>query len=180
MADLAGRYAEALLKAAVRDGALQVVSDEMRFLAREFSQSADVFYTPLFTPREQLATVDYVLGDNFHPLTKRFIRLLADMERLGGIKKIAGAFDRLARKEMGRVDLNLTVYEEAPPEMTSKLVQAACIKGMFGQRDSGDIDLNVSVDKSLLGGFIAECEGIGWDCSLRSRLVDMSKAIRKI
>jgi len=180
MADLAVRYAEALLVAARREGALQVVMDEMQLLARGFSGNADVFRSPIFPVREQLATVDYVLGDRFHPLTKRFFRLLAVMRRLGGIGRITEAFVKLARKEMRRIDLHLTVSEEIEPEAASELVRAACSKGLFDPRYQEDINLIISEDKSLLGGFIAECEGMSWDCSLRARLGDVSKLLRSV
>jgi len=195
MVDLAIRYAEALLKAARYVDALPVVVDEIEYLAREFSQSAKEFYMPAFTVREQLSTVEYVLADKFHPLTKRFVCLLATMRRLGGIGKIADAFVRLANKDMGRIDLHITVYEEATPETRSELVRAACdigLPGAFGLTERSN-DMNAapahhreginpifSVDKSLLGGFIAECDGMSWDCSLRARLADVSKVIRRM
>ena len=180
MADLAVRYSAALLKAARQENALPVVTEEIQLLAREFSQWADVFYSPVFPLREQLATVDYVLGNSFHPLTKRFFCLLASMHRLGGIGKIADIFVKLALKEMKRIDLYITLYEEASPEMASELVWAACEKGLFDSQYRDTINLHISVDKSLLGGFFAECEEKIWDCSLRARLDDMAKVIRKI
>ena len=180
MADLAVRYAEALLKAAKRENALPVVAEEIEFLAHEFSHSAMVFYSPVFSVREQLATVDYVLGDNFHPLVKRFFCLLAAMRRLGGIEKIANTFALLAHKEMKRIDLFIKVYDEIDPEMVPELTEAVCKKGLFDPSFLADISPHISVDKNLLGGFIAECEGISWDCSLRTRLNDASKAMRRV
>jgi len=180
MADLASRYAEALLTAAKRENALPEVMEEIQFLAREFSQSAKVFYAPVFSAREQLATVEYVLNDKFHPLTKRFICLLAAMRRLGGICRISDIFVRLARREMRQIDLYITVHEAATPEMESELIHAACDMWMFDPRYLENVVSHITVDKNLLGGFIAECEGMSWDCSLRTRLMDMSKAIRKI
>ena len=180
MADLAIRYAEALLAAAKKENAIPALTEEIRLLAHEFSKCADVFYAPVFPVREQLATVDYVLGDDFHPLTKRFIRLLASMRRLGGIAKIADAFEKLAMKEMKQTDLYITVFEDATPEIASELVQAACGKGLVDPEYQDNINLHLSVDKSLMGGFFAECEGKCWDSSLRARFNDMAKALRKI
>jgi len=176
MADLAVRYAEALLMAAKRENALQVIADEIVYLAREFTRSADVFYSPLFPVREQLATVDFVLGDRFHPLTKKFICLLASMRRLGGIGKIADVFITLAHKEMKLIDLYITVFEEVTPEMASEIVKACHKKGLIKQAQPA-INLQISQDSNLLGGFIAQCEGIVWDCSLRTRFSDVSRAV---
>jgi ATP synthase F1 delta subunit len=180
MINLASRYAEALLTAAKRENALKVVTEEMKTLACEFSGSTKVFSAPVFPVREQLATVSSVLGDHFHPLTKRFVCLLVSMRRLGGIGRIAAAFDKLARREMGQIDLFFTVYEDPAPKMKAELIQAAGGKGLFNPDCRENIELHFEIDKTLLGGFVAECDGISWDCSLRSRLTEMSKVIRKI
>ena len=179
MAEAAGRYADALLRAAKRENALTAVTDELRLLAREFSPWAKVFAAPVFPAREQMATVDFVLGGAFHPLTKRFMCLLASRRRLGEIGRIADAYDKMARKEMGKVDVYLTLYEESAPDKAACLVESAKAKGLF-KAGREDVDLHLAVDKSLLGGFVAECEGLSWDCSLRARLVEMSKVIWKM
>ena len=195
MADAAIRYADALLTAAKKENALAQVAEDLSSLAVEFAQSAMVFSAPVFPVREQLATVDYALGDKFHPLTKRFFCLLASMRRLGEIEQIAAAFDKIACKEMGKIDLRLEVYADVPsadlpsadvpsadisPELIGKLVDAAGVKGLYDPENKKNIRLSYKVEKSLLGGFIAECDGLSWDCSLRTRLVDMGKLIRKI
>jgi len=179
MADLPVRYAEALLMAARREGALPVVTEEIGYLAREFSRSAGEFSSPIFPVREQLATLDFVLGDRFHPLTKRFVCLLASMRRLGGIEKVADTFTKMARKEMKQIDLHLAVYERITPDEASVLVQASCDKGLFDSRERERVNLHISKDSGLLGGFVAECDGISWDCSLRTRLNDASKVMHR-
>ena len=178
MADVAARYAEALLMAAKRENALAVVSEEMEFLSREFALCADSFYSPVFSVREQLSTVEDILGDSFHPLTKRFFCLLASMRRLGGVVKITENFTVLAHKEMNQIDLQLTVFEEITSDMAAKIVQTAGEKGLFDPLYRENINLHITQDNRLLGGFIAECEGISWDCSLNRRLSDVSKVIQ--
>ncbi|MCL2174711.1 MAG: F0F1 ATP synthase subunit delta [Treponema sp.] len=180
MVDAAVRYADALLTAAKKENALEQVAQDLGSLAIEFAQSSAVFSAPVFPVREQLATVNYALGDNFHPITKRFFCLLASMRRLGEIENIAAAFDRMACKEMGVIDLRLDVYSDVPSEIKDKLINAAGDKGLYDPKNKKNIRLNYKVDKSLLGGFIAECDGLSWDCSLHTRLVDMGKLIRKV
>ncbi|MCL2271928.1 MAG: F0F1 ATP synthase subunit delta [Treponema sp.] len=180
MADAAIRYAEALLTAAKKENALAEVAQDLSSLAFEFLQCYAVFSAPVFPVREQLATVNYALGENFHPITKRFFCLLASMRRLGEIEQIAAAFDRIACKEMGKIDLHLDVYADESSELKEILINAAGVKGLYDPQNKKNIRLNYKVNKSLLGGFIAECDGLSWDCSLRTRLVDMGKLIRKV
>jgi len=179
MTDLTVGYADALLKAARHENAVPIVSEEMQYLAREFSQNARVFYAPVFSVREQLATVEYILNGHFHPLTKRFMCLLASMRRLGGIVKITDAFVELVTKEMRKIDVYITAYDELLPDLESDLIQTACGKGLFDSQYLPNIEIHTAVDKDLLGGFIAECDGISWDCSLKTRLLEASKVIRK-
>jgi len=180
MVDTAVRYAEALLIAAKQEDALAAVTEEMRILAQGFSPYAGVFSAPVFPVREQLATVSFVLDGNFHPLTARFVTLLGSMRRLGDIGRIAAAYDKMARREMGLIDLNLSVYAETAPGLAPKLIRAAVEKGLLAPdcREQ-DVELHSEVDESLLGGFVMECDGISWDCSLRARLAEMSKMILK-
>jgi len=180
MADVALRYAEALLTAAKKENALTEVAQDLSTLAVEFVQCYLMFSAPVFPVREQLATVEYALGERFHPITKRFFCLLANMRRLGEIERIADVFDKMACKEMGKIDLHLDVYADGTSEIKDKLINAAGVKGLFDPQNKKNIRLNYKVDKNLLGGFIAECDGFSWDCSLRTRLVDMSKLFRKV
>jgi len=180
MADASIRYAEALFTAAKKENALSQVSEDLNSLSPEFAKSAAIFSAPVFPVREQLATVNYALGEKYHPITKQFFCLLASMRRLGEIENITAAFDRMACKEMGVIDLRMDVYSDESPEIKEKLINAAGAKGLYDPQNKKNIRLNYNVDKSLLGGFIAECDGISWDCSLRTRLVDMGKLIRKV
>jgi F-type H+-transporting ATPase subunit delta len=180
MIDVAVRYAEALLTAAKKENAVPLVTEEIAALAKVFSDSSRVFAAPVFPAREQLETVDAVLGDSLHPVTKRFVRLLASMRRLGGIRHIAAAYDRLARREMGEIDLYFTVYEQPESKTTADMVKAAMDKGLYKSAHSEKVSPHFTVDKSIMGGFIAECEGLSWDCTLRSRLIEMKKVIRKV
>ena len=185
MADAAVRYADALFTAAKKENALTQIAQDLSSLALEFAQSAVVFSAPVFPVREQLATVNYALGDKYHPITKRFFCLLASMRRLGEIEQIASVFDRMVCKEMEMIDLRIEVYADdssadGTSEIKDKLVHAAGEKGLYDQKNKKNIRLNYKVDKGLLGGFIAECDGLSWDCSLHTRLVDMSKLIRKV
>jgi len=179
MADYAVAYAGALLLAARRENAVLAVEEEMGYLAAEFAGSAGEFDAPVFPLREQLAVLESVLGDKFHPLTKRFVILLASMRRLGCIIRITDEYIALARKELGRIDLNVTAFEAVTPETAPGLVRSAGEKGLFDIDRLDSVCLNVECDKSLLGGFIAECCGIAWDCSLKAKLRELSKVLRK-
>jgi F-type H+-transporting ATPase subunit delta len=179
MIDIAGRYAEALLTAAKEQDALETVTGELAMLAGAFSPYAKVFAAPVFPAREQHATVEAVLGGDVHPLTKGFFELLVTMRRLGNIAHIAAVFDRLARAEMGRVDLSFTVFEQPAPELAERLIKAAEDVGLVHTRDRSRVEPHYRVDKGLLGGFVAECGGVSWDCSLRARMNKMAKELRK-
>jgi F0F1-type ATP synthase delta subunit len=179
MVDVAGRYASALLAAAKAERALPAVAEDMRLLARGLSAGAKAFASPVFPVREQMKTVDAVLGSSVSPLTAKFVRLLVSMRRLGSIGHIAAVFDEMARKDMGDIDLYFTVFEPPAPDTQKKLIGAAGKRGLYHASSGGSVKPRFDVDTTILGGFIAECEGLSWDCSLRSRFVELSKSMRK-
>ena len=179
MADLAACYAEALFMAAKQENALPVVTDEMEILAQVFGKYAGAFYSPVFSIREQVAAIEYVLGDKFHPLTKRFFCLLASMRRLGGVKNITDVFVSLSHKETGQIDLNITVCREISQETANKIIQAAGEMGLYDLSYRENVNFRILQDSSLLGGFIVECDGKSWDCSLRTRLSHVTKIMQR-
>jgi F0F1-type ATP synthase delta subunit len=180
MSDAGLLYAEVLLTAAKNENVLTAVTEEMKTLALGFSECSKAFSSPAFPVREQLAMADAVLGEKFNPLAKRFICLLISMRRIGEIGRIAEMFDEIARRETGQVDLHMTVYDEPAPEMIPELVSAACEKGLFSPVYRENVSIRFTPDKSILGGFIADCGGKSWDCSLRARFAEISKMIRKV
>jgi F0F1-type ATP synthase delta subunit len=178
MVNAAIRYAEALLTAAKQENVLPQVYDDMATLTLALSDGARAFSSPVFPLREQIATADAVLGDGFQPLTKRFVELLVAMRRMGQFKIVATTFDRIARKEMGIVDLHFTVFDDPAPEVASELVHAASEKGLFHDARPENVKPRFEVDKAILGGFVAESEGVSWDCSLKTRFMEMAKVLR--
>jgi F0F1-type ATP synthase delta subunit len=180
MSDAGLLYAEVLLAAAKNENVLTEVTGEIKALALGFSGYSKEFSSPVFPVREQLDTVDAVLEGRCHSLAKRFICLLVSMRRIGEIEQIAEMYDEIARREMGQVDLHMTVYEEPAPEMVPGLVSAACKKGLFSPGCRENVNIRFTADKNILGGFVADCGGKSWDCSLRSRFVEVSKMIRKV
>jgi len=70
--------------------------------------------------------------------------------------------------------LRLTLLNIDSDEV-DKIVQAAQKKGLIESTSRDKLYLDIKLDKSILGGFIAECNGLTWDCSLRSRFNSISK-----
>jgi F0F1-type ATP synthase delta subunit len=180
MGDAGLLYAEVLLKAAKNENVFTAVTEEMKALALGFYGYSKVFSSPAFPVKEQLSTVDAVLGDQCLPLTKRFIFLLTSMRRLGEIEEIAELYDKIARREMGQIDLHMTVYEEPAPEIVPELIKSACAKGLCSPGYQENVNIRFTADASLMGGFIADCDGKSWDCSVSSRLTEISKMIRTV
>jgi F-type H+-transporting ATPase subunit delta len=180
MIDVDVRYAESLIKAADMENALFEVAGDMRSLAVAFSQCANLFKAPIFPVREQLAVVNDVLGGRLHPLSMRFISLLAEMRRVGDIEHIASLFEHLANKAMKKTELYITVFDEASEPLKTNMVEAAVGKGLIKPDSAERLIIKYTIDKSILGGFIMECDGFSWDCSLRTRLNAASGAVRKM
>jgi F0F1-type ATP synthase delta subunit len=44
--------------------------------------------------------------------------------------------------------------------------------------NTDNLIIRYKVDRELLGGFIMECDGISWDCSLRTRLNTLRRSVK--
>lgn len=179
MVDIDARYANVLLKVALAENSASEVAEDMSLLRQGFSACAESFNSPIFTVKEQTDTVACVLDGKLHPLTMRFMYLLASMRRLGNIARIAAVFEHLSNKAAGFTELTITYCESLPKETEAALIKAAQSKGLIKARAADKLKIYKKADKGLLGGFVMECDGISWDSSLRTRLTDMAKTMRK-
>lgn len=98
-----------------------------------------------------------------------FINLLAKHQKLKQAPLIINEFERLSKKAAGIVTLNIV---SAHALGTKALEQ---IKKMFGS----NVEETVSVDPSLLGGVKIQTDEKIFDATLKTQLINLSKALNQ-
>lgn len=161
------RYAKALFSLAKGSDRLEPTADELLRLARAAANPAlePVLKSPLLSVsrRNQLATTlieDLQLSD----LLTRFVRLLADRQRLGELPGIADFYLQLLDDEKGRVRLGVRTAVALTDAQQKQLVDT------FARLTGKDVIPTITVDAELLGGVVAEVEGKVYDGSVRTQL----------
>ncbi len=176
-AGLAGRYASALFELARDKGELTAVGESLARLGRALGESADMramTNSPMVTriegERAMLGLADALGVD---PITRNFLGLAARARRLASLPAIIAAFRARAAAERGETTAEVTSAHVLTPE------QVATLKATLAANLRRDVDVQLRVDPSLLGGLIVKVGSRLIDSSIKSKLAAVGAAMMK-
>lgn len=122
---------------------------------------------------EQKASVFVqVCGEKMDENIKNFIRTLASNKRLALLPYIKDLFANLKAQQEKTIDVEVTAAYELPVDLINKLAQSLSAKL------DRNINVQSSVDKSLLGGAIIHTGDMVIDGSVRGRLAKLAEALK--
>jgi F-type H+-transporting ATPase subunit delta len=159
-------YARALFDAALEDGKLEPVRDEVAQLAQaveEVPELKELLRNPQLDPRAKAAALKEVLG-GAEKLVRNFVLLLADKGRAGIFDDIAREFERLIAEHEGIVHAELTTAVELSDKEAGELLKQ--IEQAAGRK----VETTRSVDQGLIGGIVLQVGSLRLDASVRGRL----------
>ncbi len=162
---LAGRYAKSLIGLALEKSQLEAVYNDMLFLQAAIRQSrefAALLKSPVVKADKKIAIIEAVTTGKISELTSAFNRLLINKGREAALAEIAAAFIDQYKAYKGIHTVKLTT---AIP--VSEQVQKGIIDKIKSETAFEKIELETSVDPSLIGGFVLE---------LGDKLIDSSIA----
>lgn len=175
---VAGRYAAALFDLARDAGALDTVHQDLTDLKRLLGESADLadlVRSPLFSRDEQTRALGAVLdkagaGD----LTKRFLSVVAKNRRLFALRGMIDAFSALLADFRGEMTAQVASAYPLTATQTEELRET--LSAQLRRK----IQLETTVDASLLGGLVVRVGSRMIDNSLRTKLSNMQLAMKGI
>ena len=174
---MGARYAQALFELADQGGALAAVEADLKALTAMRDESADLrrlLTSPTFTAEDKgkgLAAVGAKAG--LHPLTQKFLGLLAANARASALPAVTLAFERLAAAHRGAVAAEVT--SALPLSKTQLKNIAKALTEALGK----DPELTARVDPSILGGLKVRVGSRLFDASLKSRLDSLKFALKR-
>ena len=122
---------------------------------------------------EQKASVFVqVIGDSLDEKVKNFIQTLARNKRLALLPYIRDLFAKMKAQQEKTIEVEITAAYELPVDLINKLAQSLSAKL------NRKIDVNSSVDKSLLGGVVIHTGDMVIDGSVRGRLAKLAEALK--
>lgn len=172
---VAARYAQALFELGNESSSLPALTDEIQRFASVYSESDDlrsVVDNPLVADKDRFNVLNEVcqrLG--LGPVSKNAILLLAERRRLAVIPYVARDLTLLADEKAGAVRAMVTTAAQLPDSFFAKL------KSELEKATGKKVQLERSVDPSLLGGVVTRIGDKVIDGSLRTRLETMKRTI---
>jgi F-type H+-transporting ATPase subunit delta len=175
---MAGRYATALFELAREERAIDAVKADLdRFdaLLAESPDLARLARSPVFSAEQQAKALAAVLSAaGIEGLAAKFLPVLAVNRRLFAVSTIIRDFRTLVARHKGEVIADVTLAER-PSES-----QLAAIKEALRAVTSSDVQVEVKVDASIIGGLIVKLGSRMVDSSLRTKLRSLKHAMKEV
>ncbi len=176
---LAYRYAKALRSSIVEelgDNGNPTPSQEIADQLEDFldiweeTQLAEAMTNPMFTLAERkLALLEIAKLLGFPDVVKRFLSVLVDRDRIGGLEEIIIAFEDIADKAARVVHVEVITAREVDPS------ERQAIESDLAQHIEGSPGYSWEVEPRLIGGMVVRYQGKVLDGSLSGRLERIQK-----
>jgi F-type H+-transporting ATPase subunit delta len=175
---VAGRYASALFDLAREQRAIDAVSADLdRFdaLLRDSQDLQRLVRSPVFSAEEQERAIAAILGKTgIGGFAANFIRLVASNRRLFALPDMIRAYRELVADHKGIVRAQVTLAEQPSDRVLSDITSAL--------RDvaKAEVDLDIRIDPSLIGGLVVKMGSRMVDASLRTKLNSIRLAMKEV
>lgn len=169
---LALPYAETLLDITSKEGALDKVINDLNSLSTILSQSRDLnkaLANPTLSSITKKEIIKSVFKDTVSNTIIKFLMVLSDRGRIAYLVDVIGLALELAYKKAS-IEI---AYVSSSIELTSSQ-EEALIKKLQAMTGASQIKLKLSVDNSLLGGFIVQIGSKIIDNSVKGQLRQLS------
>lgn len=168
LAGVAGRYALALFELARDEKKIDEVARNLDGFDALYRGSADLqrlVKSPAFSAEAQSAAIAAILDKaGITGLAANFIRLAASHRRLFALPDMIRAYRERVRESKGIVRAEVRVAEQPSDALVSEI--KATLKEIAG----AEIDLDLTVDPSLIGGMVVKIGSRMVDASLKTKL----------
>lgn len=163
---IARRYAKALYELAAEDGVVDAIADNLATLAQAVRETGTEALQPGSLGAEVRVGLAEKIGSALgaESLLARFVRVLAEKDRLAELPAVNDWFVRIRDLAAGRVRAFVTVPAALSAADLERLT--AVFSSLVGKR----IVPELVIDDSLIAGVVVEVEGRVFDGSVRSSL----------
>ena len=173
---LAGRYANAVFELAQDQKAVDAVSTDLAGLRKAVETSPDLAHlvrSPVFSAEDHAKALKAILDKmGAHPLTGKFVLLLAQKRRLFVLNQIITAYESLVAKSRGETEAEVTSARYLQDNEIAEL--KSVLKSKLGKEPR----LHSRIDPTLLGGLIIKVGSRMIDSSLRTKLDGLRAAMK--
>jgi len=173
-----GRYAQALFELAEDAKSLKSIEKDVAKLKKVFAGSAplrDALANPVFAIEDKVAVVRNVaMKAKVGKLMTQFVGTAAQNRRADEIPAMLTAFEKMVALKRGSETAKVISAKKLTAAELSKIKSE--LKNALGRK----IDVETSVDASLLGGFVVKIGSQLYDSSLKTKLEDLKLALKEV
>ena len=174
---VAGRYATALFELARDEKSVDSVKADLDTFEAMIADSADLarlVRSPVFTADAQARALTAILDKaGIGGVAANFLKVLTANRRLFAVRDVIRSFRTLVARFRGEASAEVTVAEQLSDSNLEAL--KAALKSVTGK----DVDLNVKVDPTIIGGLIVKLGSRMVDSSLRTKLNSIKHAMKE-
>jgi len=174
---MAGRYATALFELALEERALDAVKADLDHFDGLIAESPDLrrlVRSSAFTAEVQSRALAAVLDKaGIGGLAGRFLQVVAANRRLFAAQDMIKAFRKLVAEHKGEVSAEVTLAERPSDHHLD------AIKSALNTISKKDVQVDVKVDPSIIGGLIVKLGSRMVDSSLRTKLNALKLAMKE-
>lgn len=167
-------YAQSILELANEQQQAEPIGEELASLKQILDENPsvrEVFTNPAISAEEREQLLERVFRNNLAPLLFNTLGVLNAHNRLGLISQIAQAYDELLDKQLGKVEVDLTVAQRLDSDQLERARQ------QISQSLGRDAIVHQYVDEAIIGGVIMRVGDKLIDSSVRSQLAAMRKQL---
>ena len=175
---MAGRYATALFELALENKAVDAVKKDLDRFGSLLTESTDLHRlvrSPAFGVDEQLKALSAILAKaGITGLAANFLRVITTNRRLFAVRDMIRGYRTLVARHKGEVTAQVTIAEKLNDSNLDALKSA--LKSVTGSKE---VDLEVKIDPTIIGGLVVKVGSRMVDSSLRTKLNSIKLAMKE-
>jgi F-type H+-transporting ATPase subunit delta len=173
MAQLNIRYATALFNLAVERDALKETLDEAVFVRNLLSdeECKRLLIHPGISATEKKHFFDTAFQGKISTDMLGFLHLTVEKNRMEFIVPALSSFIEMARQHMRQTTARVVSAVQLYPE------QLSALETLLSRKLEKQVEINLQVDPNVIGGLYIEVDGYFVDRTVKTRLMEMKKAM---
>ncbi len=171
---IAARYARAVMQSCPDLATIERVEDELVLLRKTYEQHPEIrafLINPKMPPQVKKQVLRDSLTDKFSDIVLRLLDLLIDKRRQDILPQIADRFDVLTDQARGIEHADIIVATPISPDL------AELLKGAIQKFSGRQVETEIKVDESIIGGVQIKLGDKVIDGSLKRRFDDLRRAM---
>ncbi len=173
---IANRYATSLFENSLEKDNLETVYKDINLFMETFDKSQDLrvaIESPVIRTELKFSLVDEIFSDKLSKDTLNFIHFMIDKKREDIFSQVAKQFIDMRNEHLGIVEMEVKTAFEFTKEQISNLQER------FEKILTKKVIMDITVDKSLVGGFIAQVGDTVYDASVIHQLDMLRKEFKQ-